>query len=211
VIAARSSQSAHAHQATPSHCPLVRCLPIPIPQLLGLPSVATALCPAHFRAIATRSKTPAASSFSSRLEKLDGIKIEFITSVLEAGSRRSHLSLQRVEPHRGRFDVCDAGGKWHKLERIDGVSFYEGVDIVDADDPERIYSFRLSDPPHAACFRMSDSDHGNNIRISYSNCLSFYELPDGTKWAEHGYFYDKDDLTDHVQHENRRLPVARCA
>ena len=109
-----------------------------------------------------------------------------------------------------RIDGSHAGGKWHKLERIDGVSFYEGVDIQDADDPERVYSFRLSDPPHAACFRMSDSDHGNNIRISYSNCLSFYELPDGTKWAEHGYYYDKDDLKEHVQHENRRLPVARC-
>jgi hypothetical protein len=62
------------------------------------------------------------------------------------------------------------------------VSFYEGVDIVDADDPGRVYTFELADPPHAACFRMSDSDHGNNIRISYSNLLSMYEPPRVPVW-----------------------------
>jgi hypothetical protein len=29
-----------------------------------------------------------------------------------------------------------------------------------------------------------------------------YQLPDGSKWAEHGYFYDTDDLEEHVTHEN---------
>ena len=30
--------------------------------------------------------------------------------------------------------------------------------------------------------------------ISYSNLHAFYQLPDGTTWAEHGHFYDQDDL-----------------
>lgn len=58
---------------------------------------------------------------------------------------------------------------WHKLDRLDGLKFFKGVKIVDADDSGRLYTFRLEDAGHAACFRMSDLGADNNIRISYSS------------------------------------------
>eukprot|EP00959_Pyramimonas_sp_CCMP1952_P377362 7904034-Pyramimonas_sp.AAC.1 len=67
----------------------------------------------------------------------------------------------------------------------------------------------LDDPGHAACFRMSESGDDMTMRISYSNLYSLYQLPDGSKWAEHGYFYDADDLEEHVSHENATRPPDR--
>ena len=50
--------------------------------------------------------------------------------------------------------------------------------------------------------------------VSLDDCTcadlySLYQLPDGSKWAEHGYFYDADDLEEHVSHENATRPPDR--
>ena len=43
-----------------------------------------------------------------------------------------------------------------------------------------------------------DEDGEANPIISWSDLHVLYQLPDGSKWAEHGNFYDCEDLVSSV-------------
>lgn len=91
-----------------------------------------------------------------------------------------------------------SGIRAHGLTSLDKVKFFGEVDVVDPDDPAKIFSFVLSDPAHCACFNIGVGQDGSPL-LSWSDLYSFYELPDGTKWAEHGYLYDAEDLENHAK------------
>ena len=73
------------------------------------------------------------------------------------------------------------------------VRFFEEVGVVDSDEPTKIYAFSVLEPEHGACFNIGMGPDGTAL-ISYSDLFGFYQLPDGTKWAEHGYLYDREDV-----------------
>ncbi|DBB15448.1 hypothetical protein WJX82_010599 [Trebouxia sp. C0006] len=96
------------------------------------------------------------------------------------------------------------GLKAHKLATLDGIKFFQKAEVVDPDDASKIYCFDLDDPQHCACFNIGQSDvvdeEGQaNPVISWSDLHVLYQLPDGTKWAEHGNFYDCEDLIKHAR------------
>ena len=64
---------------------------------------------------------------------------------------------------------------------------------MDSDETSRIYAFSLDSPEHGACFNIGLGPDGTAL-ISYSDLCALYELPDGTKWAEHGALYDMEDM-----------------
>ena len=55
------------------------------------------------------------------------------------------------------------------------------------------FFFSLREPWHGISFAIGEGDDGSPL-LSYSVCHAFYELPDGSKWAEHTDLYDVDDL-----------------
>ena len=83
--------------------------------------------------------------------------------------------------------------KWHGKTPM----FFAAVTIVDADEPDREFKFDLTEPltynSHGACFNIGIGNDGSPL-ISYSIVRSFYQLPDGSMWAEHEDFYDSEDL-----------------
>ena len=74
-----------------------------------------------------------------------------------------------------------------------GVRFFAAVDVSDPDEPGRLYSFDLSNREHGPCFNIGQGADSTPL-ISWSNLYSLYELPDGSKWAEHGFFHDTEDM-----------------
>ncbi len=74
-----------------------------------------------------------------------------------------------------------------------GVRFYQAVTVQDPDDGQKEYSFDLADTAHGACFNIGMGPDGSPL-ISWSDLHALYELPDGTKWAEHGFFHDVEDM-----------------
>ena len=73
------------------------------------------------------------------------------------------------------------------------MSFYSAVSVRDPDDLEKQFTFDLADTSHGACFNIGLGRDGSPI-ISWSDLHALYELPDGTKWAEHGFFHDAEDM-----------------
>lgn len=65
--------------------------------------------------------------------------------------------------------------------------------MQDPDDPGKEYSFDLADTAHGACFNIGIGSDGSPL-ISWSDLHALYQLPDGTKWAEHGFFHDAEDM-----------------
>jgi hypothetical protein len=55
------------------------------------------------------------------------------------------------------------------------------------------FTFSLRDPGHGISFAIGEGDDGSPL-LSYSVIHAFYQLPDGSKWAEHTDLYDVDDL-----------------
>ena len=55
------------------------------------------------------------------------------------------------------------------------------------------FTFSLRDPGHGISFAIGEGDDGSPL-LSYSICHAYYQLPDGSKWAEHTDLYDVDDL-----------------
>ncbi len=55
------------------------------------------------------------------------------------------------------------------------------------------FTFSLREPSHGISFAIGEGDDGSPL-LSYSVCHAFYQLPDGSKWAEHTDLYDVDDL-----------------
>ena len=51
--------------------------------------------------------------------------------------------------------------------------------------------------------------NGKDPVISWSDLTALYELPDGSKWAEHGYFEDKEDLEKAVARVEALQPAAK--
>eukprot|EP00884_Botryococcus_braunii_P000848 jgi/Botrbrau1/10764/Bobra.180_2s0029.2 len=82
--------------------------------------------------------------------------------------------------------------KAHKLASLEGVTFYQAVEVVDPDDTNKVYLFDTSDRVHCPCFNIGGPDHAPIISWSDLHCL--YSLPDNTTWAEHGYYHDYEDL-----------------
>ena len=96
----------------------------------------------------------------------------------------------------------------HPLIDPAAIRFYEELHVVDADDKQRTFKFSLKgalpyimsrhhwmrlEPEHCACFNIGEGKDGSPL-LSWSNLFAFYQLPDGSKWAEHGYLYDREDL-----------------
>lgn len=83
---------------------------------------------------------------------------------------------------------------WHGTREL---RFFAMVTIVDADEPERVFTFDLTEPSeyvsHGACFNIGVGHDGSPL-ISYSSVRAFYQLPDGSMWAEHEDLYDSEDL-----------------
>ena len=74
-----------------------------------------------------------------------------------------------------------------------GVKFFEEVTVTDPDTTEKAYLFSVTDVEHCACFNIGEGSDGSPL-ISWSDLVSLYSLPDGSKWAEHGSLYDAEDL-----------------
>ena len=75
-----------------------------------------------------------------------------------------------------------------------GVRFYRAVSVVDPDDARKAYGFDLDGhPAHGACFHVGAGPDGTPL-ISWSDLRALYQLSDGSKWAEHGFFHDAEDL-----------------
>ena len=124
------------------------------------------------------------------------------------GDARVAFQKEIPEPPRGS-SVAAA----HPGIDLAKMKFYEVVHVVDADDQNRVFKFSLQgifrkeqqvlhhirpvicglDPEHCACFNIGEGKDGSPL-LSWSNLFAFYELPDGSKWAEHGYLYDREDL-----------------
>lgn len=96
----------------------------------------------------------------------------------------AHLGRRGTEEKRGCPDACA------------GVRFFRAAAVQDPDDPDKHYAFDLAgNPAHCACFNMGTlSPADGSPVISWSDLRAFYRLPDGTAWAEHGYFHDAEDM-----------------
>ncbi|CAD7698584.1 unnamed protein product [Ostreobium quekettii] len=109
------------------------------------------------------------------------------------GDDRVTLKRPLAKPPKGFSGIRE-----HGLTSMENVKFYEEVDVIDPDDPTKVFNFNLNDPAHCACFNIGVGEDGSPL-LSWSDLYSFYELPDGTKWAEHGYLYDAEDLEEHAK------------
>ena len=72
----------------------------------------------------------------------------------------------------------------------------------DAEEEGVVYRFRLRDSHHCACFHLGAASPGGggspqdeDAIISWSELHALYRLPDGSTWAEHGYYHDADDVS----------------
>lgn len=93
---------------------------------------------------------------------------------------------------------CFMGMEFHKLSDLSGVRFYMEADVVDPDDEKRVYKFNLNSPWHCASLNLGQGPDGSPL-LSYSDIHCFYELPDGSKWIQHGHFWDADDIKEHAR------------
>lgn len=78
-----------------------------------------------------------------------------------------------------------------------GVRFFEKAAVTDPDNEAKTFEFCVLDCEHCACFNMGEGADGSPV-ISWSDLATLYQLPDGSKWAEHGFFYDREDLVSSV-------------
>jgi len=90
----------------------------------------------------------------------------------------------------------------HPTINPSNIKFFEELHVVDADDKNRMFTFSLQDPDHCACFNMGEGRDGSPL-LSWSNLFAFYQLPDGSKWAEHGYLYDREDLESFAEKHSK--------
>uniref|UniRef100_A0A061S060 Uncharacterized protein n=2 Tax=Tetraselmis sp. GSL018 TaxID=582737 RepID=A0A061S060_9CHLO len=113
-----------------------------------------------------------------------------VTHIVERKGGDGRITLRGFLPTPPRgFTGMEA----HNLKSLAGVTFYESAVVPDPDDPAREFVFSIKEPEHCACFNIGVGEDGSPL-ISWSDLHAIYMLPDGTKWAEHGYFYDLDDL-----------------
>jgi hypothetical protein len=49
---------------------------------------------------------------------------------------------------------------------------------------------------HGISFNIGTGDDGSPL-LSYSTLCALYQMPDGSKWAEHVDYFDLDDLQQH--------------
>jgi hypothetical protein len=91
-----------------------------------------------------------------------------------------------------------------------GVTFYRAVEVVDPDDANKIYMFDLNEKVHCACFNIRGGPEDSPI-ISWSDLHCLYSLPDGTTWAEHGYYHDYEDCVSSPFLKSFQLTAVVCA
>ncbi len=97
------------------------------------------------------------------------------------------------------MDPCDppAGNtvtQAHKLDSTQGILFYQRANVVDPEEPGKMYRFDVHDHTHAACFNIGHGTVDDSPLISWSELVALYVLPDGTAWAEHWNYHDAEDL-----------------
>ena len=81
--------------------------------------------------------------------------------------------------------------------------------MTDPDSESKAYLFSVADQEHCACFNIGEGQDGSPL-ISWSDMMVLYQLPDGTKWAEHGSLYDTEDLVIPVSSLGQSLPFAQA-
>jgi len=111
----------------------------------------------------------------------------------EGGDARITLRKNLPQPPRGFTGMAA-----HGLKSLAGVAFFEEAEVPDPDDSSRVFTFTIREPVHCACFNIGPGPDGSPL-ISWSDLYTLYTLPDGSKWAEHGYFFDSEDLRAHAK------------
>lgn len=102
---------------------------------------------------------------------------------------------------------------FHRLPSLEGVQFFEQAVVADVleddqdgaqlDSQHVSYSFSVREPSHALSFAIGTGSDGSPL-LTYSVPHAFYQLPDGSKWAEHTDLYDLDDVR--AQGRKTKLP-----
>ncbi|KAK3249999.1 hypothetical protein CYMTET_40601 [Cymbomonas tetramitiformis] len=89
----------------------------------------------------------------------------------------------------------------HDLRDLKNVNFYEKMMAPDVDDgyrrglaKGRVMDFDIKDPSHVALMRKENEEWIKDIPLTYAQPVVYYELPDGTKWAECYTYLDQDDF-----------------
>ncbi|KAK9819899.1 hypothetical protein WJX72_003777 [[Myrmecia] bisecta] len=126
---------------------------------------------------------------ASTLRRHFNIPLKVKASVKMSGSKKSSQAQSQPSPE------ATTGLAAHQRSSLEGFKFYGRVDVVDADDPKHTYRFDLDEPQHCACFNVGIGLDGSPL-ISWSDLHTLYQMPDGTKWAEHGHFHDSEDLDE---------------
>ncbi|CAL8460566.1 g95 [Coccomyxa elongata] len=146
-------------------------------------------------------KAASGSGSGAKGRKRSTVEVDARCTNRSGGDARVRLQQPVKQPPPGNT-VQEA----HKLSTLQGVCFYQAVTVQDPDDSQKEYRFDLADPVHGACFNIGIGPDGSPL-ISWSNLHALYELPDGTKWAEHGFFHDAEDMEDLARKKGR--PFAR--
>ena len=66
-----------------------------------------------------------------------------------------------------------------------------------------MFRFDLYQMGHGISFNIGTGGDGSPL-LSYSTLCALYQLPDGSKWAEHVDYFDMDDLQQHGKKLGRR-------
>ncbi|KAL0022606.1 hypothetical protein WJX77_009306 [Trebouxia sp. C0004] len=168
--------------------------PIPVPAV-AQEGAMTAIVPA----IKAASRQPPLAPPRASPTPCEAVEVDYRCTDRSGADTRVQLLKPLQNPPKGF-----TGLKAHKLATLDGIKFFQKAEVVDPDDASKIYCFDMDDPQHCACFNIGESDVVDEQGqaspvISWSDLHVLYQLPDGTKWAEHGNFYDCEDLIKHAR------------
>ncbi|KAL3136053.1 hypothetical protein ABBQ32_007083 [Trebouxia sp. C0010 RCD-2024] len=164
-------------------------------------TTATATSAAISKPASNRASPVASTSSPAPSESVD---VDYRSTNRSGGDTRIKLSKPLPAPPPG-FTALKA----HKLASLDGIKFFHTAEVMDPDDASNIYVFDLDDPTHCACFNIGQSDVVDDDGqaspvIGWNDLYVLYQLPDGSKWAEHGSFYDCEDLVKHARGLKRK-------
>ena len=96
------------------------------------------------------------------------------------------------------------GGSLTAAEQ-ENVRFFTRADVISHDplDNGLVFRFDLYQMGHGISFNIGTGRDGTPL-LSYSTLCALYQLPDGSKWAEHVDYFDLDDLQQHAKKLRRR-------
>lgn len=149
--------------------------------------------PAATAGDAAKTKSAGAGTSDPEKKRGDRIKkaIKRAQEIMSAkGANRVHLKYTLTGPPPGFTGLVH-----HQLSSLTGITFYVECHVADVDDLDRVMKFSIEEPEHGVCFNTGKYDSASrSLRCTYSTLYALYKLPDGSCWAEHGNFIDKDDL-----------------